>query len=98
MFDLQAQAVGLRAFSGSEAASAGRRPLFTGSQNVSLRVQVPKYRVSTPNHDKDSRCRNSKYPVIGYIGIVIVGLVRKIDGCKRAQCPWSLRIKPISDR
>ena len=39
-----------------------------GGSMYTLRVQGPNYKVSTQNHNYDSKYRNPKYPIVSYFG------------------------------
>ena len=63
--------------SAESAAGALASPLKRGGlRSCSLRVPVPKHKMSTQNKYNDAEDRNPTYPIVGYFGafgIVLVG-------------------------
>ena len=62
--------------------------------NNTLRVQVPKHKVSTPNHNSDSQYRNLKHPVYGYFGILGIQTPLPNHRPEQSEEPQALKVLP----
>ena len=62
-----------------------------GLQTCTLRVQVPKYEVYSPNHSYDSSYRNHIYPRFGYFGPLGIEHPACIVGASGFDSTWTLQ-------